>query len=291
MAAHKTLHIPSQTEIDSLDVFQKSFNQECAGAIKWIYRIQHWRAKELERRIPGVKSSVWRAYGQTGYEGSRSLHVCAGLSWLTQITMSALYYGNNIENYWQDVDLDVIQCIAYSGLLPGEQFEYLVMQLLTKLEQKGYANRESTLKKMDMLAEYRDTDFLMPEVLDVDAFKDDYYQSIAKALSDFRVENGLSQEVMAYVLGVTEGRYESYETPEKSTTIPLHLAMRLKLGFKIENTVPFTDHMEVFKSFNHARRIQQIRESVIIELMHDVDHSVKQKLTDLAFNVMQFHQF
>lgn len=291
MAAQKTIHIPSQSEIGEINKYQQSFNSECASAIKWIYRIQGWKTKEIEKRIPGVKSSVWRAYGQQAYNGARSLHVCAALSWLTQITMSALYYGNNIEKYWQGIDIEVIKCIAYSGLLPRDQFEYLVMQLLAKKHTKGYADTEKTRTKIEELKNYNDVDFLIPETLDINQFKEDYYKSIAQSLKEFRINHCLNKDIMAYVLGVSLGRYESYESPEKSTTIPLHLAMRLKLGFKIENTVSFTQHMTQFKAFNYARNIQQIRENVIISLMEEVDLPLRKQLTQLAYSVMNFHLF
>ncbi len=290
-SASKTLHIPTQSEMDYINVYQNVFNQECAVAIKWIYRIQKWKPSIIEKRIPGVKASVWSAYGQRGYTSSRSLHICAALSWLTQITMSALYYGNNIEKFWSVVDIDVIECIVYSGLLPGSHFEYLVKQLLFKAHQKGYDNIENTHAKLEELSAYKDEDFLMPDVLDMDSFKADYYQSIAKALYNFRIENNLSEEIMAYVLNVPVGKYSSFEAPEKTTTIPLHLAMRLKVAFKIENTVPFTSNMTKYKQFNCARTIQQKRETVIIELMSNLDRGLRVKLTELALNVMQFHLF
>ncbi len=285
---NKKIHLPDKNEIRRLNDYQDAFNRECAGAIKWIYKVQKWKSKELERKIPGVPASVWRAYGQQGYGSARSLHICAALSWLTQITMSAYYYGNKIESFWPEVDSDVIECIAYSGLLPTELFEYLIQQLLLKAG-GAQNNNGFTRQSLDQLAQYPNDHFLMPDVLNIDAFKRDYYYSVAINLRKFREHNGLRKEDMAFVLAIPVGKYETFEDPEKPTAIPLYAAMRLKLGFQIENTVSFTDHMREFNAFTNARNIQQLREAVIINLMRSVNSNLRKKFVKLAHEIMQFH--
>lgn len=286
---NKKIHLPDKNEIHRLNEYQDTFNRECAGAIKWIYKVQKWKSKELERRIPGVPASVWRAYGQQGYGSARSLHICAALSWLTQITMSAYYYGNKIESFWPEIDRDVIECIAYSGLLPTELFEYLVQQLLLKLGPAQAGDNQTVLQPLATLSQYSNDHFLMPDTLDIDAFKRDYYYSVAVNLRKFRKHNGLRKEDMAFVLAIPVGKYESIEDPEKPTSVPLYGAMRLKLGFKIENTVSFTDHMRDFQGFTNARYIQQLREAVIINLMRSANTQLRKKFVKLAHEIMQFH--
>ena len=95
---------------------------------------------------------------------------------------------------------------------------------------------------------------------------------------------------MASVLDIPVGKYVSIEDVNKPTSIPLYAAMRLKLGFKIKDTVSFTDHMVDFKAFKNARNIQQLREFVIISLMRATDSGLRRKFVKLSHEIMRFHQ-
>lgn len=297
--------------LTKLDELEKVFNAECAESIKWIYSLQQWKPEQLEARIPKVKSSVWKGYGQKGYKNNRSLHVLAALSWLSQVTMSALYLGSNIEQFWQGVSRNVIETIVYSGLLTPSQFYYLVLQMREKNTSQGFkvANIDD---RLDRANRYIDTEFLMPQVLDLDEFKKDYYRSVAISLRKFRLENNLSIDTMAHVLNITPNRCRSFEDPTYPVSIPLYVAMRLRLGFQlngtlmkdesenchrstgiaceIKDTVSFIENMEVFPGFVIAREIQQLREEIIIDLLSPIDMVSQYSRRNFARNVMAFHK-
>jgi len=283
------LTIPDAKKIVELNAYEALFNKDCAVAIKWIYKLQKWTGKTIEQRIPGVKASVWRVYGQQSYDKNRSLHVVAAFSWLSQVTMSAMYYGSKIQKFWPGVNKDIIETIVYSSLLPSDQFDYLLKQLVLKVQSKGFLHTTDIIKQLNTVNTYNNNDFLMPNTLDINDFKYDYYRSVGINLKKFRLANNLTIDTMAYVLNVSVSRYESFENPELPVSIPLHLGMRLKLGFNIENTVPFTDQMQQYKEFSTAREIQQLRENVIINLMTPTESYLQESLKKMSLNVMKFH--
>lgn len=120
--------------IDKLNNYQPIFNAEVGGALKWVMRMQDINSTGLSSRIHGISSSSWRSYTQMSYTNNRPLHAVASFSWLTQVSMLAILKGSNIQNFWPEVSDETIQCIVQTGLLPEEQFEYLVRIILSKLE-------------------------------------------------------------------------------------------------------------------------------------------------------------
>lgn len=287
--AGSAIIIPSGEEIEKLDIYEKLFNSDSAAALKWIYQLQRWKADEIERRIPGVKASTWRAYGQQNKSSNKLLHVVAAFSWLSQITMTAMYHGKRIQSFWPGVNETTIETIVFSSLLPTNQFDYLICQLIEKIKSKGYQHTDSIAKQLQNINKYNDSEFLIPYRLGIDEFKYDYYRSIAINLVRFRIANKLSVGTMASVLNTTSRRYRSFEDVDNPVGIPLFFAMRLKLGFQLENTVPFTDQMKEFSAFTSARNIQQLREQLIIELMSPVNDQLQLTLKSLSYHVMRFY--
>jgi len=276
-------------ELAKLDSYESVFNTECATAIKWVYKLQQWQGKAIEQRIPNIKASVWQAYGQRGYKKKRTLHVLAALSWMTQVTMTALYHGSNIQHFWRGVNNNVIETIVYSGLLTPTQFNYLVVQMQDKIINTGNLPVDVS-KNLNKANQYLKEDFLMPNVLDLTDFKTDYYRSISLTLKEFKARHSLTSDTMAYVLNISKKRYEAFEDKDNPVSIPLHVAMRLKLGFQIKDTVTFTDHMSVYPQFANARHIQQLREQIIIDLLSPVEHKPQLAKKSFTKHVMEFHK-
>ena len=281
------ISIPTSEELLGIEKFEQTAKELIADAIKSIYRLQGWSAKDLDRRITGVGEKRWQAYGRSKYDRPRYLHVVAALSWLTQISMSAFYRGD-INNYWSEVDATVIECITYTNMLPAEQFLNFVYQVLSKLERAGYEIREKIVNKLEMLNEYGNIDFLIPEVLDSDAFGQEYYRSMAREFYQIRIDNAATPEAISYALGISVEKYYQYENPNVYIPIPVEIGLRLKLALKCD-TVRFVEHMNDFSGFGISRKIQELREQVLIELIPKDNLKLKSAIRDLAHNSMLFH--
>ncbi len=266
--------------IEKLNNYQPIFNAEIGGALKWVMRTQNMRLENLSNRIGGVSNSSWRSYTQMSYTKNRPLHVIASFSWLTQVTMLAIFKGNNIHKFWPTVSDETIQSIVRSGLLPEEQFEFLIRMIVSKVENRGYDVRDKVITLLAKIPKFDDS-FLMPNQLDIDDFKRDYYQSIAKQLQLFRENNNISIELMAAILDEPVARVEAFEAPEKATTIPVFAAVRLKLGFDVADTVTFTSGMQTYHNFYLSRKVQQAREQIIIVLLQPLSIKDRKSVSNL----------
>lgn len=259
--------IPLAERIDKLNDYQSLFNAEVGGALKWVMRMQDINSTDLSSRIRGISSSSWRSYTQMSYTNHRPLHAVASFSWVTQVSMLAILKGNSIQKYWPGVSDETIQCIVQTGLLPEEQFEYLAKIMLSKLERRGYYLREHVISLVEKIPKFSDS-FLMPDQLDIEDFKRDYYCSIAQQLQLFRENNNIPIELLAAALNEPVDRVKAFEDPKKSVSIPVFAAVRLKLCFDISDTVSFTSGMKNYHCFYLSREVQQAREKVIIVLFH-----------------------
>ena len=266
----KKYSLPSAREIAVLDTYEIEFPRQIAFALRWIYDIHGWSGRDLESLIPGVKASVWQRYAQPAYQKSRSLHVVAALSWVSQVTMSAILYGDRIAQYWPGASRSKVELFIYSGLMGADEFRYFISKILHFIE-PGTVRQLRERWAALLEADTDEKAISAPHPLDITAFGRDYYLSVAHVLREFRKQNNLSLENMAMVLGVSDRRYASFEnTDNPPQTMGLHLAARLKLAFHIPDTVPFLSMMKAFPGFANARAIQQQRELMLLQLFSEL---------------------
>lgn len=264
--------LPSAEELQRLDDFEEEFPLQIARAIRWIYDIHDWNGEDVEKRIPGVKASVWQRYAQPAYTKSRSLHSIAALSWISQVSMSAILYGDRIARYWPDTTRNKIKIIIYSGLMGHEEFQYIMDKLLAISPNKVDLNRDSLAYLEYFKSNYKYEHVAAPAQLDIEAFARDYYRSIAVTLKTFRESRNMRVTDMAITMNISDAKYRKIENanpPPK--VISLHLAARFKLAFKIPNTVPFVSDMRDFPGFALSRSLHQARELILLELLKGVD--------------------
>lgn len=259
--------LPSAKELDALDKYEVEFPRQVAFALRWIYDMHRWSGVDLERKIPGVKASVWQRYAQPAYSKARSLHVVAALSWVSQVSMSAILYGDRIAQYWSGVSREKIELFIFSGLMGESEFDYFVKKIFNYFPQAEVECRNEFSVYLKSVSSFDQSPHaLLP--LDIEAFGRDYYRSIALTLRAFRATHGLSVEDMALVLNLSDVRYRAIENvdhPPKA--LSLHLAARLKLAFHIPDTVPFLSQMSLFPGFGRAREIHQAREILLINIL------------------------
>jgi hypothetical protein len=286
--------LPNSEELNDFHLCKKQFNEECAAAFKWSYRLQGWTTKKLEKKISGIKASTWEAYGQQSYSKNRTVHVLALFSWLSQISERAIYHGNNIERYWNGLSLSVIECVTFACMLSRPQFKELLNILLGKIEpyldEKNFKvlsdEIETALDELDL---YTEDQYLIPNDIDIEVFKYDYYRSIAIALREWRVNNGLTDEIVAGVLGEKLAKYRDYENPDKVVPIAMYSIMRLKKGFQIKDTASFTKHMKAYPEINAARKIQQVREDAILSVINVFDISAQAQASVFIKSFVRFY--
>jgi len=272
--------LPSAEELQRLDDFEAEFPLQIAKAIRWIYDIHNWNGEDVEKRIPGVKASVWQRYAQPAYTKSRSLHAIAALSWISQVSMSAILYGDRIARYWPNTTRDKIKTIIYSGLMGHDEFQYLMEKLL-RIAPKGVELNKESLEYLEYFrANYKFEQVAAPAPLDIEAFAQDYHRSIANTLLTFREARKMTQTDMAITMNISDAKYRKIENANPPPrAISLHLAARFKLAFKIPNTVPFVSNMSNFPGFTLSRSLQQARELLLLDLLKDIDD---QAVADIA---------
>jgi hypothetical protein len=282
---HK-IGLPTKAEIEQLNHYAPIFNAEVGSALRWVMRQLGISVKLLEKRISGVSSSAWRSYTQMSYTQNRPLHVVAAFSWLTQVSMMAIYQGKHIQNYWPAVCNKTIQSIIASGLLPEEQFLYCIRLMTAKLDKRGYSISKEVVPLLEAIPNFQDT-FLMPPQLDIDDFKTDYYRSLSIQFRQFRQQQQIPIEVLATVINEPVSRTLAFEDTDNPISIPVFAAVRIKLGFKLEDTVMFTSGMTKYQHFYHARQVQQAREQVMLALMNPLSLIERQRVNRFIQTIVE----
>lgn len=202
--------------------------------------------------------------------------------------MSAFYRGN-ISDHWEGVDEKIIQCITNCCMLPPDKFKYFILMALSKIERKGYANRREVETALNNLHKYNAGNFIVPTILDVDDFGRDYYRSMSIEFKRLRLANNLTPAKFAGYLMISTEIYQQYEDININKPIPLEIGVRLKLLIK-SDTIQFISHMNKYESFTISRKVQDLRETVLISLMKNVDQKLKDSINTLAHQLMLFHR-
>ena len=280
------LTLPSKADIARLDAYAPIFNAEVGGALRWVMRQLGLTVKILEQRIQGVSNSSWRAYTQTSYQQNRPLHVLAAFCWLTQIGMSAIYSGKHIQHYWPTVCDQTIKSIILSGLLPESQFQRCLQLVVEKMFKRGHNLESEVMPLLNAIPQFQDA-FLIPDQLDINDFKVDYYRSIALQIKQFRINNQLDYKLLSTIFNEPISRIKAFEDPDNPVTIPGFIAVRLKLGFRLQDTVIFTSGMRKYPHFYHSREVQQAREQVMLALMTPLTPSERQWVNELIKIVLK----
>ena len=262
-------------------------NTQVANSMRLIYRLQGWSGAKIERRIPAIKASVWRAYAQPSYYKGRPLHTACAMAWLMQLPPKALYVGNYSELYRQGSSRVVFECFALSALLPIAVFKHGIAILASLAESKGYAACGTVNDTLDQLDEDGDR-FFMPAVLDLESFKMDYYHSVSLSLQHYRKANNYTKREMALICNENINRYIAYEDETRATSMPMSVASRL-MYFAPEVLLGFLRFMEPYKSYALGRHQQNLREAAVNALMDPLDLHLQRQLRDLTRTILITH--
>ena len=151
---------------------------------------------------------------------------------------------------------------------------------------RGHNLEPEVTRLVSAIPQFQDA-FLMPDQLDINDFKADYYRSIALQLRQFRINNQLDYKFMSTIFNEPISRIKAFEDPDNPITIPGFAAVRFKLGFKLQDTVIFTSGMRKYPHFYHSREVQQAREEVMLALMTPLTLSERQWVNELIKTVLK----
>jgi len=297
MSDRNIFRIPNSDTLQFLSRRHIHFNEECANALKWSYQVQGWTAKSLGNQITGITTATWGAYGQQSYSKNRTLHVMVLFSWLSQICIKSLFSGNNIEQYYgKGEHRTVVECMAYASKLSTAQFRELINALLLKAQvNRGYSGfyklQANVSIILNELEHYKSDTFLMPRNIDIEAFKYDFYRSVARVLKEWRESLGISEDLMASMLGESIEKYRDYENPHKVVSIPVTAIMRLIIDFNAEKAAPihFSKYMENYTGLKLLQHVQKTRKELIVLVTSGIDSSMQQQAANFVKVFVSFY--
>ena len=262
-------------------------------SMAYIRKVQGWDFNQLEKRFHGISKSTFQCYLQPSYQKIRPLHIIAAYSWLTMMPMACLYYGLRIKEAYPNMDDTSTECLIHSGLLPTNQFKLVISHLHDYLsvedQEKANIGINAITKKYGSLEDYDDSDYFFPQKLDIKKFGTDYYRSLAIGCKKVRQENNISANTMAKIVGLSPYRYQRLEDPENLTLLPVELGAKLQMGLGLDNAMLFTANMKTYSQFHTVRKLQLIRQSLLIELMKHLDNKNKKFFSSMVLNLSSMY--
>ncbi|ABU71960.1 hypothetical protein [Vibrio campbellii] len=286
---NKVLEVPEE-RIQMLDSQLASIDSDIAVSLSFVRRAQGLTFSDLEQRTSGLKGSTLKRYMQQSYHSMRPIHVVAALSWVMMVPMTSFYYALKVGEYYRGMDKNAIKVLYCIGRLPTEQFELylqIVANLMTQEAKEQFQQYHSQLlSTIDLPNSYEE--LLPPSVLDVNEFAIDYYRSAAITVKRFRLENNISIELMARVLGLSDYQYMVLEDVNKVRDFSVAIGFRVKLGLHLDSHASFTSEMQQFPQFHQLRQFQHVRDSLVVEALRQLTPKHKQNavqiLTSLSRN-------
>ncbi|CCO46651.1 conserved hypothetical protein [Vibrio nigripulchritudo SOn1] len=280
------LHIPEDV-ILFLDEQMANIDTDIAIAMSFVRRAQSLTFKSLDKRISGIDISLMQRYMQLSYAPMRPLHVVAAFSWLTMVPMTAFYQHMRVKEYYRGMDDSAVEVLMCIGLLPSNQFELaldMIVNLLSLKERQAFLSfKEKTVSDTGTLPNYNH--LFPPDVLDINDFAIDYYQSLSHTIRDFRIKHQISKDNISQVLGLSVEQYNKLEDHRKTYSLPVAVGFRGKLGFSLHSHVDFTSQMVQFPQFHQLRQVQHIRDSLIVEAIRPLSKKKKGCVTEILRNL------
>ena len=278
---------PSQADIAKLDIYASTFDAELGAVMQARMQQLDITPTQLNRRIPGISKTAWCTYIQSTAPHSHALHSVAAFAWLTQSSCLAFLHSKQVLVQRPYLCDKTLNSIIISSRLNEGLFQQFLQLLVDKMDTWGYNTKQDVVPLLNTIPIFND-EFLMPEKLDIYEFKADYYQSIAHQLQEFREEHQIDIDFMATVLNEPISRIEAFEDPDNPTTIPAVSAMRLKLGFKVQDISIFAARMHKYRAFYNYQQIKYAREEIIVALMQPLTPAQRQWAHDTLHTIVKY---
>lgn len=283
-----TVHIPSDEEIQNMDVLLQDFEQLNVRAMLHIKKVQSWNDADFLARFGGVKPELIRRYMRPSYDRTRPIHFMAAFSWVTNVPATSFYLGSKIMESWRGMDEGAVNALVCIGSMPFDQFDILMNCLFLYLSDEGKEKVEALksqfLSDVDASGEMERAN-AAPAVVDLDLFAESYYRSIAIITKNFRVENNITMGDMSRVLGLSRYQYAELENPNNPMTFSLTVGARIRLGFRLNSHVSFTSEMTHYPEFHVFRLLQERREHLLLESLRYVTEKSKPYVIEIIKGV------
>ena len=281
-----------KSRILELDEQMSTIDSDIASSISFVRRAQGLSVDSLGYRLSGINSSTLKRYLQPSYTCIRPLHVVAALSWLMMVPMTAFYTHLRTKESYRGMDDLSLNALQRVGKLPQIQFEHY-MEMITNLlgdeEKEKFRNFrinvESKNKDYDIIYD----ELLPPKSLDIDAFAIDYYRSVAITMRSFRIKNKLNPKELARILGLSLYQYNLLEDKNVTRDLPVAVGFRVKLAFELYSHVNFTSEMKVYHEFHRLRKVQHIRDALLIEAFRLMSPIIKEQASKIITNLSDIY--
>jgi hypothetical protein len=258
-----------------------------------VRKSQGWKFFQLEKKFKGISHSTWKSYFQSGYKKMRPIHAVAAYSWLTMLPVDYFYNRSKIHGNYGSLDDLIEKCLLKFIILPRSQFEFSILTIYSYLTEEQKTHISLSDKDFNtycgILGRYNNADWMFPTKLDMDKFSSDYYSSLSFWLVEFRENNNISIDFMAEIAGLSLYRYNQCENPNKSVPISVNLIPRLMSEFNFDDTIPFSRKMRLFPQFHTARKIQKIREELLMKLLSAIDYLDKNAIFNFVSSLSSIY--
>ncbi len=260
--------LPNSIDINALNERERSVRADLGASIKRVYRAQNWTGKKLAGVIKGVPAGTFRNYAQQSFHRERSLHVLAAIAFVSNTPLENFYlYAPHRFNKADNSAVMASLVASYSVYNPDQFRRYALF--LCALLNLSYG-KVMHIKQHIYRLQSHHAPQCIPDVVCIESFKAEYYNSIAKALAQLRHKLGLSSEKMSEILGVSEHKYSTFENPTPNTFIPATLVLRVKRGFKLCSSDFLLDAMQNYTAFKALNQVYAHRREVIDLILADM---------------------
>ncbi|MBJ7536533.1 hypothetical protein [Marinomonas transparens] len=261
-------------ELQHIENMLEGLESQIVQSMLYIKKVQGWTNDTLANRFSGISNKVLLRYLQKAHTGIRPIHFVAVFSWLTMIPMTAFYLGTKIRESYRGMDKLAVDALLCIGNMPYEQFDIVLSCIYLYLDQAG---KDAVDKlRAELTKEYGviDAEFekkhLPPDVIDLKEFAESYYHSVALTAKELREEYKLSEREMGEIVGLSRYKYKVLENPNDPQPFSLAIGIRAKLGLKLTGHVNFTKEMTHYSEFHGFRKLQHIRDSLLVESLQHV---------------------
>ncbi|USH04845.1 hypothetical protein K6Q96_24400 [Grimontia kaedaensis] len=286
---------PSQVtdkDIERLNELLKNIDSDIALSMAYVRRAHQVSFVELKRKFTGVNVETLQKYMQPSYQGHRPLHVVAAFSWMMMVPMTAFYYGLSLREYYRGMEDSSVEALVRIGKLPLSQFNSVIDIITNLYNDRERADFLAFRTELEGHSDYVGLDYdslLPPPELDLEAFGEDYYRSLAINLKRFRYAYNVPLETMSKVLGLSDYQYQVLENENKPVAFSVAVGFRGKLGFKLNSHAGFTSEMTKFPQFHHLRTAQHVRDSLIVEALRHLDHEQKESISQILNSLSRLY--
>jgi hypothetical protein len=275
--------VVSEQEIAHLDEMLKNIDSDISVAMSHVRRMQGLTFKDLEARFLGLNGNTLRSYMQQSYKLMRPVHFVAAYSWITMVPGTSFYHSLKMKESFRGMDSSAINALFHIDKLSLSKFNVIIDIILNLFEENS--REEFILFKQILENEYDLAStydiYTPPDTIDMELFAKDYYRSLAIKAKKYRLDNNISMDMAARILGISNYQYAVLENKHKTTPFSFSIGIRARLGFKMKKHDDFSSEMVHYPDFHKFRCFQNFRDILIVEALRRLNIKQKQYVVNI----------